>query len=676
MTSASEQVVAKALGSVVRDHGWLVASHPGRLRGTLNDVLGGDSEECRGLVDAVVVSAEEGIPARIRSARSETLGEVTPELVAQLEEWGFSREWAAWVVQAWITLLHPSPTVQPPVTAGLDEALTPPETALPDRVPMREPVHEVHRGRPTWVGVAATAAAVVIVAAGVTSAIAMLGNDGDAGGDGASSLASSWTFGTTEKASTLDPAGGYTLGEWTLMYSMYQTLLFTPTDGGEPQGDAAEACEYHSPQILTCTLRSGLQFGNGNDLTSSDVKFSLERNITIANPNGSAYLLSSISAQEDGRFVVDEGAIETPDDQTVIFHLNQPDTTFRFVLTTPAAAIVDEDTFPADELIANDEAVGSGPFVVDQFDEGRQALLTANEEHHGLRAARTERLMVSYYEEPAQLKQAVENGDVDVAWFSPISSDVNDLKDSDVAELVEGKGSVTRYWVWQFGTQAGKQKAVRQAVAELIDREAIADRVYGGTVYPLYSIIPPGLAGQTDAFQDEYGENSVDDARSLLEGAGTQIPVHLTLGYNVESSQAAEEANEFARQLDASGLFDVETKSAEGLSQMAELFEQNLLDLVLIGWIPDYLDADSYLSSIDAYSNNYSNPRADELVAAERAIVDPAERERIFTELQRLVAEDVPLIPSWVGRNVALTGPSMNGVDETLDPSLDRKSVV
>jgi len=495
--------------------------------------------------------------------------------------------------------------------------------------------------------------------------LAACGSDDGGGGDengGGSDLGASWILGTTDSVTSLDPAGAYDLGSWTLMYNMYQTLLTIPAGENTPQGDAAESCDYDDPQTFTCTLRDGLTFANGNELTSSDVKFSIERNVNIEDPNGASGLLASVDS------------IDTPDDTTVTFNLNKPDTTFQFVLTTNAAAIVDEDTFPADALVDNAEAVGSGPFSMDQYKAGEQAVLTANTEYDGPKEAQSERVFVQYYQQPAQLKQAVENGEVQVAWRSLSPTDINDLKNSDSVEVVEGEGSEIRYWVWQLANQTAKEKATRQAVAQLIDREAIAENAYDGTVDPLLSIVPPGFPGQVDAFADKYGEPNVEAAEKLLADAGVQTPVNLTLGYTPShyGPNAVDEASELQRQLEDSGLFKVSLKSAEW-EQYQNLYKEGAYDLFQLGWFPDFLDADNYLSPfvVDGgfYQNNYSSQQANQLVEEEQATAEAGAREEVLGELQQLVAEDVPLIPSWVGKNVAVAGPGVNGVEETLDPA-------
>src|SRR5262245_9455500 len=252
------------------------------------------------------------------------------------------------------------------------------------------------------------------------------------GGQGASNVAGDpITIGTTDSVTALDPAGSYDQGSSTLEYNLYQTLLTIPAGQNTPQGDAAESCNYDDPQTLTCKMKPGLKFSNGDPLTSSDVKFSLERAINIADPNGAAiYLLGSIGKpNKDGVLQVVPGAIETPDDSTVIFHLNKPDTTFQFVLTYPGAgAIVDEDVFPANKELDDDKVIGSGPYKLSQYKPGQQAVFEINDEYSGDNKGTAPQVFVSYYTSTSDLKLAVEDGDVDVAWRSLSPTDLADLK--------------------------------------------------------------------------------------------------------------------------------------------------------------------------------------------------------------------------------------------------------
>ncbi len=503
------------------------------------------------------------------------------------------------------------------------------------------------------------------------------GGDGGDGGSGGGGVGEAWILGTTDTVTALDPAGSYDLGSSTLEYNLYQTLLTVPANSTEIVGDAAESCTYDDPQTLTCTLKEGLKFSNGNDLTSSDVKYSFERSIKIQDANGAAiYLLGSITdSADDGTVTLTDGAIETPDDTTVVFHLDHPDTTFQYVLTYPgAAAIVDEETFPADEKLADEEIIGSGPYKLSQYKAGEQAVLEINENYTGDNEGKADQVFVQYFSEPSALKLAVESGEVDVAWRSLSPADITDLQGNDEVTVASGKGSEIRYWVWKVDSAIGKQQAIRQAAAQVFDREAIAENAYDGTVDPLYSIVPPGYAGQIDAFQEKYGEPDPAKAKQILEDAGIDTPVKLTVGWTPTHYGPAteDEANELERQLEDSGLFDVELKSTEW-EQYQTIYKEGAYDLFVLGWFPDYPDTDDYLSPfvVDGgfFQNGYSNPAANDLIAEEQGTDDQAAREEVFGELQNIVAEDVPFIPSWVGQNTGVYGAGMEGVEDTLDPA-------
>lgn len=521
-----------------------------------------------------------------------------------------------------------------------------------------------------------------ILAAASAAALAITltacGSDNSGGGGGSSSgKGDPWILGTTDTVTALDPAGSYDLGSSTLQANLYQTLVTVPPGSTDIVGDAAQSCDYDDPQTLTCKLKPGLKFSNGDDLTSSDVKYSFERAIKIQDPNGAAiYLLGSITdTAKDGTVTLNDGAIETPDDTTVVFHLDHPDTTFQYVLTySSAAAIVDEDVFPADTKQDDDKIIGSGPYKLSQYKAGEQAVLELNPEYGGDNKGQTSQIFVKYYSEPSALKLAAENGEVDVAWRSLSPTDIADLDKSDKVTVATGKGSEIRYWVWNLNNGIGKEQAVRQAAAQIFDRDAIAKDAYDGTVDPLYSIVPPGYGGQKDSFQETYGSPDVDKAKKMLSDAGIKTPVKITVGWTPThyGPNAEDEANEVKRQLEASGLFQVSLKSTEW-EQYQTIYKQGAYDMWMLGWFPDYPDADDYLSPfmVDGgfFQNGYKSQEADKLVSQEQSTDDSATREAAFGKLQDLAATDVPFIPSWVGQNTAVYGAGMKGVEDTLDPS-------
>jgi peptide/nickel transport system substrate-binding protein len=519
---------------------------------------------------------------------------------------------------------------------------------------------------------------VAVVGTGALAvALSACGSSNSSGGSTTSGTGSPWILGTTDSVTALDPAGSYDLGSSTLEYNLYQTLVTVPPNSTKIEGDAAKSCTYDDPQTLTCKLNPDEKFSNGDALTSADVKYSFERAIKIQDTNGAAiYLLGSITdTAKDGTVTLNKGSIDTPDDQTVVFHLDHPDTTFQYVLTYPGAgAIVDQDVFPSDKKLADDQIIGSGPYQLDQYKAGDQAVLSLNPNYTGPNPGKTGQVFVKYYSDPTALALAAKNGEVDVAWRSLAPADIASLKKDSNVTVATGKGSEIRYWVWKVDGPVGKQLAIRQAGAQLIDRDAIAKNAYDDTVDPLYSIVPPGYGGQKDSFKTQYGAPSVAKAKQILQAAGISTPVDLTVGWTPThyGPSTEDEANELQRQLESSGLFKVTLKSTEW-EQYQTIYKQGAYDLFILGWFPDYPDGDDYLSPflVDGgfFANGYKNPAANKLVAKEQGTDDQAKRERIFGQLQDIAAKDVPFIPSWVGQNTAVYGQGMSGVEDTLDPS-------
>jgi peptide/nickel transport system substrate-binding protein len=133
-----------------------------------------------------------------------------------------------------------------------------------------------------------------------------------------------------------------------------------------------------------------------------------------------------------------------------------------------------------------------------------------------------------------------------------------------------------------------------------------------------------------------------------------------------------DEATELADQLESSGLFTVKTEDAEW-EEYQTLEQQGAYDLFIMGWYPDFLDADNYLSPFIRdggwFSNGYSNAKVNSLLDEELGETDESKRNEEIGQLQDIVAEDVPLVPSWDGQNVAVSTSSMQGVEDTLDPT-------
>ena len=526
------------------------------------------------------------------------------------------------------------------------------------------------------------AAAVSVAAIASLTACGVVKDDTAAGADSGNAI----TIGTTDKITSLDPAGSYDNGSYAVQIQVFPFLYAQDYNTSELSPDiAADDGTWNDDGTeFTVKLKDGLEFANGNDLTASDVKFSYDRIKKINDPNGPSSLLANVES------------VTAKDDTTVVFKDSVPfDVTLKQVMSSPAGPIVDEDTFDADKLADADTIVSkkafAGPYTLTAFKINESAAYAKNDSYKGLTPAKNSVVQVKYFADASNLKMAVQQGQIDVANRSLSPTDIEDLSKDSKVKVVKGPGGEERFIAFNFKIQpygesqpdadANKAKAVRQAVANLIDREELSTKVYKGTYTPMYSFIPDGLAGHDDTLKSAYGDGngkpSTEKAKKVLADAGVTTPVDLKLQYNSDhyGSVSADEYAALKSQLEAGGLFKVDMQSTEWTQYNKDRVVTDDSDGVYpvyqLGWFPDYSDPDNYLSPFfrdgNFVNNGYSNKEVNDLIVKQAGEKDESARGDILKQIQKLETEDLSTIPLLQGAQVAVTGTSVKGV--TLDAS-------
>ncbi|BCW41190.1 MULTISPECIES: ABC transporter substrate-binding protein [Paenarthrobacter] len=521
-----------------------------------------------------------------------------------------------------------------------------------------------------------------IALAGI-SAFALTACTGPSGGGSSSAPAAAGpiAYGTTDKVTSLDPAGSYDNGSFMVMNQVYSFLLNSKPGGAEPVPDLAESSSFTAPSEYTVKLKSGLKWANGHTLDSKDVKFSFDRQVAINDPAGPASLLTNIDS------------VSAPDATTVVFKLkNANDQTFSQILSSPAAPIVDDEVFPADKILSDDEIIKAnafyGQYTIDSYKKNELVSFKAFADYKGvLGKPANDAATIKYYASPTNLKLEIQQGAIDVAFRSLSATDIDDLRKDSKVKVLTGPGGEIRYITFNFdtmpfGTKAtgadpAKALAVRQAVANLVDRQAIADQVYKGTYLPLYSNVPSGFLGANESFKDAYGDAgkpSLDKAKKVLTDAGITDKVALNLQYNPDhyGGSSGDEYAMIKEQLEKSGLFTVNLQSTEWVTY-SKASRADEYPLFQFGWFPDFSDADNYLTPFfpdgGFLKNHYNNPTVNDLIAKQLTEADKTKREADIKDVQNALAKDISTLPLLQGAQVAVVGSGVNGVDKTLDPS-------
>lgn len=468
-------------------------------------------------------------------------------------------------------------------------------------------------------------------------------------------------IGTTDVVSSLDPAEAYDAGSWALYSSLYQSLMTFDIGSAKPVPDAAKSCEFTDTALrtFTCTMRDDLHFSNGRPVTAEDAAYSFNRVLGMKDGNGPAPLFPTLKKAD---FSGDK----------VTFHLKSRDATFASKIATGGGAIVDHTEYPEGKERKGATVVGSGPYVLKSYKDGKSALLEPNPKYKGAIDKARVPIEIHYFKQPGELDAAWKKKEVDVAHRDMPPSVLANLSPGDPnAHITEATGSEIRNLVFNVrSSSAMADTKVRRAAASLVDRAQVAEKVYSGTVEPLYSLIPQGFTGHSTAFFDAYPKVDVSEAKQLLQSAGVQTPVKFSLGYSRTSVTDAEAAL-LKKQLQTGGLFKVQLRGQTDWEKFQDGYKAGKYDSYTVGWIADYPDADNYTQPLvgtgNSLYNGYSSRTVDGLISQTQQYTDRARTSDDFKTMQDDIAKDVPMIPLWQRKDYVLSNNDIAGAQYLSD---------
>jgi peptide/nickel transport system substrate-binding protein len=495
------------------------------------------------------------------------------------------------------------------------------------------------------------------------------GTGGGSGGSGAPIV-----IGTTDSIvltkdnpAPLDPATSYDTATWNIFYNTFQMLLGYTRGSTTPTPDAAKECHYTDTSGLTyqCTMQDGLKFSNGHPLTAQDVKFSVDRMQKVNWATGPSSLIADVKT------------VNAPDDKTVIFHLKAPDATFPAKLATPAAAIVDSKAYDPAKPYNGFKLVGSGPYVLDSFVPGQKAMFSKNAHYQGLDKINNDKVELRLFNDSAKMEAALKSGAIDVMGRTMGPDQITDLQngtDPNI-KLTEAPGGEARYLFLNTTSPGLKDKAVRQAIAQVIDRQAITKDIYKRTADPLYSVVPQGITSHTNSFFNLYQNPDPVKAKRTLTDAGVTGKVPLTINYRQDTGGTVNkpEAEEIKQQLDASGLFDVQVQSEEW-SAFLKAASQRKYQIFAISWLPDFPDPDNYIAPFFDKANFLNLPYnntviQNQILPETRRQAERSTASTAFAQAQDMLAQDVPVLPLWQGKQYIASRNGITGVEWALNSS-------
>ncbi|WP_367651807.1 ABC transporter substrate-binding protein [Curtobacterium sp. MCPF17_052] len=366
-------------------------------------------------------------------------------------------------------------------------------------------------------------------------------------------------------------------------------------------------------------------------------------------------------------------SIQTPNDKTIVFKLNDAYGDWPWLASMPAFTPVPEGE-GTDTGAYDLKPVASGPYQVQSNQQGSQVTLVRNEAWSAktdeVRTAGPSKIVFKESQDPSTVTQTLiaDNGDAKSSFGAIYlgAAELNQVRSNPSAQdrLATSKAGPISYMA--INTQRGELKdlKVRQALQYAVDRKSFRIAA-GGALAGTYAstLITPGIAGRQD--YDLYKTSAtgdVDKAKSLLEQAGVS-DLKLTLVTQNDPTFLAQ-AQALQAGLKRAGI-TVTLKPLDYDSFTQATTNGTDFDLSLSSWQPDFPSANANLQPLYDSSqiggggynvSKYSNPEVDALIAKASATVDQDDAQKTWAKADKTIMADAPVVPLMYAKQSFLAG--------------------
>jgi peptide/nickel transport system substrate-binding protein len=480
-------------------------------------------------------------------------------------------------------------------------------------------------------------------------------------------------LGTTSKLRTLDPADAYDLSSGYLLNNLGDRLYAYPLGTQDIQPQLATALPTVSDDGLTYTvpLRQGVKFHDGTPFDAEAMAFSLRR--FMENGGQPSFLLGDI---------ID--SVEATGEYELTFSLKQPFAGFTALLTFPGACAVSPQHYQIGPgAFQPDTFVGTGRYRLANY--GPDSLtLEVFEDYWGEKPA-NDGIDLQRFTSEGNLYNAFRTGAIDVGYETLDPDQIRSLETMAPErgwQVISANGNSVTYWTLNTQTPPLDNVKVRQALAFLVDRPALIDRVSPGQAEPLYSLIPNTFDVSEAVFQTRYGDGKAEEAKALLaeEGYDADNPLSIEVWYPSGSPVRVMLASTLKAiaERELGEIVQLELKSVEFTTATANI-DKGVYQTFLTNWFLDFFDPDNYVQPFlscsegsplrgcvsggsQAQGSFYYNDRANAAIDRQRQERDPQKRKAIFSEIQQILAEEVPYIPLFQNKEYAFAQAGIEGV--------------
>ena len=457
-------------------------------------------------------------------------------------------------------------------------------------------------------------------------------------------------FAVKDGVSTLDPTIAYDEVSYFALRLVFESLLDYSPGGTELVGRLAESWTTSADATTyTFRMRPGTRYSDGTPIVAGDVKFSRER--ALATPDS---LFGQWLADIDGAQAVIDGTtkdcagITTPSDHELVIRLAHPNAGFAYVMAMPFTTPQRASHVAAAGAQLRRMPLASGPFMLAEWSEGVQLVVTRNPNYAGNQRTYLDGLVMSENVPRDTQFLLFERGEIDTVDRLAAPDLLWVLSQPAWQPYVHSRPLLVTYGArFDVTRPPFTDKRVRQAFNYAVDKSHTT-KLLNGTAVAAHGILPPGVFGRDDALAP-YPHDPAR-ARALLADAG------YATGLAVDFVTIADEEAEKVAASMQGDLAEVGVDMRISLVTLAAYVSMSGNRggpaFAYAGWIGDapdptnFLDAKFHSRAITEHAATndsfYANPELDALLDAAKADADPVTRAARYRRAERILYDDAP----------------------------------
>jgi peptide/nickel transport system substrate-binding protein len=417
-----------------------------------------------------------------------------------------------------------------------------------------------------------------------------------------------------------------------IFQQMYETLYTVSADGKSVKPWLATSYDLSSDQLTyTFHLRQGVKFHNGQPMTSADVKFSLD--VARDPKTGWGYIDAAIKS------------VEAPDPETVVITTKYKWAPLVADIALFSNAILPKNYAGMTQKQFYQQPIGTGPFKWDHWTHGQEIKLVKNPDYWQKGKPYLDSVTWTTVPADATRELQLKGGQAQIDEF-PAYSSIEELQNTPGVTMNLFPSTRTDYLCMNEKVKPFDDVHVRRAISYAVDRQAIIDSVLFGNGKPANSFMPP----QVPYYDPNSPGIQYDMAKAKEEMAQSSVPngfsFQLTVGAGVDQDeQIAQIVQDSLKQLN----IDVQLRKVDPSVQFAQQQKYDY-EMTSSYWTMDIADPDELVAfavdnkSAGSFFTDYNNPQVIEWTHQAQSTFDKAERQTLYSNIQKQAAEDAFMV--------------------------------